>query len=113
MEEIRDGLLAIDGSIDLTMGGTLQSGFGTDGENSEDRLSINPDQQAPHRLSAAAPLESAEPAQPFRFWRRHHAQRRTRLATNVAPQALFMMNSEFIAERSRELARKLARGGRG
>src|SRR5207302_5238186 len=33
VEEMRDGMLSIDGSIDLTMGGTLQSGFGTDGEN--------------------------------------------------------------------------------
>src|SRR5438093_1240420 len=27
VEEMRDGMLAIDGSLDLTMGGTLQSGF--------------------------------------------------------------------------------------
>ena len=43
VEEIRDGLLAMDGSLDLTMGGTLQSGFGTDGENSSKRLSLNPE----------------------------------------------------------------------
>ena len=30
VEEIRDGMLAIDGTLDLTMGGTMQSGFGTD-----------------------------------------------------------------------------------
>ncbi len=34
VEEIRDGMLAIDGTLDLTMGGTLQNGSGTDGENS-------------------------------------------------------------------------------
>ena len=28
VEEIRDGMLAIDGSLDLTMGGTLQKGTG-------------------------------------------------------------------------------------
>ena len=57
VEEIRDGLLAIDGSLDLTMGGTLQSGFGTDGENSEDRLSIDPEASgAPYICRCGAPI---------------------------------------------------------
>jgi hypothetical protein len=43
VEEMRDGMLSLDGAIDLTMGGTLQSGFGTDGENSNDRLSVRPE----------------------------------------------------------------------
>jgi hypothetical protein len=37
VEEIRDGLLAIDGSLDYEVGGTMQKGFGTDGENSQAR----------------------------------------------------------------------------
>ena len=45
VEELRDGLLAIDGTLDLTMGGTLQSGRGTDGENNQGRLSIKPESQ--------------------------------------------------------------------
>ena len=40
---MRDGLLAIDGTLDLTIGGTLQKGSGTDGETSNDRLSLNPE----------------------------------------------------------------------
>src|SRR6185503_15378310 len=43
IEELRDGLLAIDGTIDVTMGGTLQTGRGTDGENNQERLSLNPE----------------------------------------------------------------------
>src|SRR5262249_60299687 len=43
VEEMRDGLLAIDGTLDLTMGGTLQTGRGTDGENNQARLSLNPE----------------------------------------------------------------------
>ncbi len=43
VEEIRDSLLMLDGSLDLTMGGTLQTGEGTDKEFSEDRKSLNPE----------------------------------------------------------------------
>ena len=42
VEEIRDGLLAIDGSLDFAMGGTLDDRVGTDPENSNDRLSLDP-----------------------------------------------------------------------
>ena len=44
VEEIRDSLLALDGSLDFTMGGALLSGRGTDKEFSDDRMSLNPDQ---------------------------------------------------------------------
>ncbi|MEZ5364608.1 MAG: DUF1553 domain-containing protein [Bryobacterales bacterium] len=57
VEEIRDGLLTVDGSIDLSMGGTMQEGFGTDGENSNDRLSINPDDEI--RRTIYLPLRRA------------------------------------------------------
>ena len=35
VEEIRDSLLYLDGSLDLTMGGSLQTGEGTDKEFSD------------------------------------------------------------------------------
>jgi cytochrome c553 len=108
VEEIRDGLLAIDGSIDLTMGGTLQSGFGTDGENSEDRLSINP--STSKRRTVYLPLRRSNLPSLLNLFDFGDATTPSegRAGTNVAPQALFMMNSKFIADRSRELARKLA-----
>jgi hypothetical protein len=107
VEEIRDGLLAIDGSIDLTMGGTLQSGFGTDGENSEDRLSINP--STSKRRTVYLPLRRSNLPSLLNLFDFGDATTPSegRAPTNVAPQALFMMNSQFIADRSRELARKL------
>ena len=43
VEEIRDSLLQLDGSLDLTMGGTLQTGVGTDNEFSDGRKSLHPD----------------------------------------------------------------------
>jgi hypothetical protein len=108
VEEIRDGLLAIDGSIDWTMGGTLQSGFGTDGENSEDRLSINP--STSKRRTVYLPLRRSNLPSLLNLFDFGDATTPSegRAGTNVAPQALFMMNSKFIADRSRELARKLA-----
>ncbi len=107
VEEIRDGLLRVDGSIDLTAGGTMQDGFGTDGENSNNRLSVNPDEQV--RRTVYLPLRRANlPAllNLFDFGDAATVMGK-RPATNVAPQALFMMNSEFVAERARNLASQL------
>jgi hypothetical protein len=104
VEELRDGLLAADGSIDLSMGGTMQEGFGTDGENSTDRLSINPDEQI--RRTVYLPLRRANlPAllNLYDFGDATTSQGR-RAETNVAPQALFLMNSKFVADRARGLA---------
>jgi hypothetical protein len=111
VEEIRDGLLAADGSIDLQMGGTLQAGFGTDGENSQDRLSVNPDKLT--RRTVYIPLRRANlPAllNLFDFGDATTALGR-RALTNVAPQALFMLNSEFLTERSRKLAASVVAAG--
>ena len=73
VEEMRDGMLAIDGTLDLTMGGTLQSGFGTDRENSSGRLSVGP--ESSKRREVYLPLRRRQPAhapEPLRFRRRHH-----------------------------------------
>jgi uncharacterized protein YeaO (DUF488 family)/mono/diheme cytochrome c family protein len=104
VEEIRDGLLAIDGSIDLTMGGTLQTGFGTDGENSDGRLSLRPESN-PRRM-VYLPLRRANlPSllNLFDFGDATTSQGK-RANTTIAPQALFMMNSDFITERAKKLS---------
>jgi Protein of unknown function (DUF1553)/Protein of unknown function (DUF1549) len=110
VEEIRDGLLAIDGSIDLTMGGTLQTGFGTDGENSQDRLSMDP--SVSKRRTVYLPLRRSNLPSLLNLFDFGDATTPSegRASTNVAPQALFMMNSKFISDCSRELARKLEVG---
>ena len=110
VEEIRDGLLAIEGSIDLTMGGTLQTGFGTDGENSQARLSMDP--STSKRRTVYLPLRRSNLPSLLNLFDFGDATTPSegRASTNVAPQALFMMNSKFIADRSRELARKLEAG---
>jgi hypothetical protein len=107
IEELRDGLLLADGSLDTTMGGTMQSGFGTDGENSSDRLSLNPEKEK--RRMVYLPLRRANlPAllNLFNFGDATTMQGK-RMVTNIAPQALFMMNSEFLTDRSLAISKAL------
>ena len=107
VEEIRDGLLLADGSLDTKMGGTMQSGFGTDGENSSGRLSLNPEKEK--RRMVYLPVRRANlPAllNLFDFGDATTMQGK-RLMTNIAPQALFMMNSEFLTDRSQSISKAL------
>jgi cytochrome c551/c552 len=110
-EELRDGMLWMDRSLDLTMGGTMQSGFGTDGENSSDRLSVRPD--TVKRRSVYVPLRRANlPAlmNLFDFGdATTSASKRT--STTIAPQALFLMNSDFVADRAKALAQQASDAG--
>jgi hypothetical protein len=110
-EEIRDALLAIDGTLDYTMGGTLQTGIGTDGENSNGRLSLRP--ETVKRRMVYLPLRRANlptMLNLFDFGDATTASGR-RVVTTVAPQALFMMNSDFVAERARNVAVRIGREG--
>lgn len=107
VEEMRDGLLAIDGTIDLTIGGSLQSGRGTDGETSQGRLSINPDKQK--RRTVYLPLRRANLPTLLNLFDFGDATTMNgkRQLTNVATQALFWLNSEFLTDRSTDLAKAL------
>jgi hypothetical protein len=107
VEEIRDSLLALDGSLDLTMGGTLQSGTGTDGENSAQRLSLRP--EVSRRRTIYLPLRRANLPALLNLFDFGDATTvgGKRARTNVAPQALFMLNSEFLTERSLGVAEPL------
>jgi uncharacterized protein DUF1553 len=106
-EEIRDGMLALTGQLDLTVGGTLQAGFGTDGENSSGRLSINPDTSV--RRTVYLPIRRSNLPSLFNLFDFGDATTpgEGRARTNVSPQALYMMNGEAVGKRSRELARAL------
>ena len=111
VEEIRDGVLALDGSLDTTMGGAIQKGVGTDGENSADRLSIDPLKLT--RRTVYLPVRRANlPGllNLFDFGDATTVNGR-RSNTNVAPQALFAMNSEFGFEHARKLAEALLASG--
>ncbi|MFN8007746.1 MAG: PSD1 and planctomycete cytochrome C domain-containing protein [Terriglobia bacterium] len=107
IEEIRDSLLWIDGSLDLGMGGTLQKGVGTDVEFSDDRKSFNPEESK--RRLVYLPLRRSNLATVLNLFDFGDAttSNEARLPTNVAPQALYMMNSKFVSERMDALANKL------
>lgn len=107
IEEIRDGMLAIDRSIDRVMGGSMQSGIGTDRENSNGRLSIDPSTST--RRMVYVPLRRANLPTLLNLFDFGDAVTSIgkRQVTNVAPQALFMMNSEFVAQRADNLAQQL------
>ena len=107
VEEMRDGLLAIDGTIDLTMGGTLQAGRGTDGENNQGRLSLNPEKVK--RRTVYLPLRRANLPTLLNLFDFGDATTMggRRQLTNVATQALFWLNSEFLTDRSATVAKTL------
>ena len=113
VEQIRDGMLAIDGTLDTTMGGTLQSGFGTDSENSSSRLSLNP--ETVRRRTVYLPLRRSNLPSLLNLFDFGDATtvNGRRSLTNVAPQALFMMNSGFVNERAKNISQAvLALGAR-
>ena len=107
VEEIRDAMLAIDGTIDYEMGGTLQKGFGTDGENSNGRLSLNPEKVK--RRMVYLPLRRSNLASLLNLFDFGDAvtPMGKRVLTNVAPQALFAMNSGFVQERADVISKQL------
>ena len=108
VEEIRDGLLSMDGSLDLAMGGSLAEFITyTDNENSNDRLSMDPEKS--NRRMVYLQLRHANLPSLLNIFDFGDAtvSIEKRPHTNVAPQALFMMNSRFVAGRSRNLATAL------
>jgi mono/diheme cytochrome c family protein len=104
VEEIRDAMLSIDGTIDLTMGGPLQEGTGTDGENSAKRMSIDP--ATSKRRTVYIPLRRSNLPSLLNLFDFGDATTtgEGRSRTNVAPQALFAMNSPFINRSASALA---------
>ncbi|MBL8216778.1 MAG: DUF1553 domain-containing protein [Bryobacterales bacterium] len=111
VEEMRDALLQIDGSVDWTMGGKMMEGEGTDKEFAEARKSIDPD-SSKRRLVYLPLRRSNLPAMLNLFdFGDATTSNEGRTQTNVAPQALFMMNSGFVAERARTVAAMLRADG--
>ena len=108
VEELRDAMMALDGSIDLEMGGTLQTGKGTDGENSAGRLSIDP--ATSKRRTVYLPLRRSNLPSLLNLFDFGDATTTCegRSLTNTAPQALFMMNSAFVTDRASGLATQMA-----
>ncbi|MBI4903593.1 MAG: DUF1553 domain-containing protein [Acidobacteria bacterium] len=105
-EELRDALLSLDGSLDLTMGGTLQSGEGTD-DFSTKRLSFSPEESK--RRTVYLPLRRSNVPTSLMLFDFGDATTTMELRnqTNIAPQALYLMNSPFVAARAETIAKQL------
>ena len=101
VEEMRDSLLAIDGSLDVTMGGALTDSLDSYGF---EEAYVHPDKTL--RRTVYLPIyrnkmptlltlfDFADPS----------ASIAVRPRTSVAPQGLYFMNSDFVQQRARALA---------
>jgi hypothetical protein len=104
IEEIRDAYLAMGGDLDLTMGGTLDPGVGTDGETSAGRISMNPEKT--NRRSIYLPLRRSNLPTLYTLFDFGDATTPEghRSPTTVATQALFVMNSPLVIREAKNLA---------
>jgi hypothetical protein len=104
IEEIRDAYLAMGGDLDLTMGGTLDPGVGTDGETSAGRISMNPEKT--NRRSIYLPLRRSNLPTLYTLFDFGDATTPEghRSPTTVATQALFVMNSPMVIREAKNVA---------
>ena len=109
VEEMRDALLTLDGSLDSTMGGTLWSGE-EEWEGGRPPL-INP--TTVRRRTVYLPIIRNEMPSVLRLF--DFADSATssgkRNRSTTAPQALYMMNSDFLREQSLSFAKLLVANG--
>jgi hypothetical protein len=107
IEEIRDAFLSIGGDLDLTMGGTLDPGVGTDGETSATRISMNP--ESTNRRSIYLPLRRSNLPTLYMLFDFGDATSPEghRNPTTVATQALFVMNSPMVNREAKELSDRI------
>ena len=100
VEEVRDSVLAVTGNLDTTIGGSLMSG-----QQGRKRLDIESLRRRtlyiPVRRGSVPSLLSS-----FDFGDATTSSE-GRPRTNVAPQALYAMNSGFVVEQSKEFAKHL------
>ncbi len=109
IEELRDSILALAGSLDLTMGGTLQPELGDSikGSSTEDPPYLAP--EASPRRTVYLPLYRNRLPKLLSLFDFVDSTASTgqRSQTNIAPQGLFVMNSEFFDGRARGFAQRL------
>ena len=109
IEEMRDTVLALEGSLDLTMGGTLQPELGdsTKGSSSPDPPYLAP--KDTKRRTVYLPLYRNRLPKLLGLFDFVDSTASTaqRSQTNVAPQGLFVMNSRFLDEGARAFAQRL------
>ncbi len=110
LEEMRDSYLAVGGALDLTIGGDLDAGAGRLAEFDRNNRRINPDDY--RRRSLYLPLMRNKLPTLLGLFDFGDATTTNgkRSVTNVAPQALYMMNSGFADSAARGVANQLVAG---
>ncbi len=100
IEQLRDSLLALDGSLDQTMGGTLLA------ESKGKRQKADPEEI--RRRTVYLPVRRGSIPNLLGIFDFGDATTSSggRNRTNVAPQALFLLNSQFVLDRALGLARQ-------
>lgn len=110
IEEIRDSFLALDGSLDLTLGGSLMETarpMEAGDKTKRRRNAVNADEVRRRTLYLPLRRGSMPTVLSIFDFGDATASNEARSRTNVAPQALFMLNSTFISERSIGFAKQL------
>jgi len=103
VEQIRDSFLAIGGNIDLSIGGSLLNSAPMKGK----RPSVNAD-ESPRRTLYVPVRRGSIPTVLATFdYGDATTSGEGRPRTNVAPQALFVMNSQFVLQQAGGLAKRL------
>ena len=107
LEELRDSYLALGGALDMTLGGNLDGGSGEIPEFMRNNRRLDPDDYT--RRSLYIPVMRNKV--PFIMGLFDFGDATTtmgkRTVTNVAPQALYAMNSRFASRSAGELAARL------
>ncbi len=104
VEEMRDSLLALDGSLDLAMGGVLTESLDSYGFKN---AYLHPDDT--RRRTVYLPVYRNKLPNLFTLFDFADPSTSTavRASTSVAPQGLYFMNSEFVHERAGALAERV------
>ena len=108
VEEMRDAFLALDGSLDLTLGGQVHDPVLTSTEeNVRSNTRINADDYL--RRTIYLPLHRHKLPSLLTLFDFGDAAQSSgkRAQSDIAPQALYLMNSGFVHSRSRALAEHL------
>jgi hypothetical protein len=101
IEQLRDSILAIDGSIDTALGGTLLI------ENKGKRQKADPEEITRRTIYIPVRRGSIPPLFNIFDFGDATTSGDGRSRTNVAPQALFLRNSKFAVTHARNLASQL------
>ncbi len=107
VEEMRDGLLSASGSLDLTMGGVISELAASRSYEERNKSRVDPERSC--RRTVYLPLNRNKLPTLLNLFDFVDSTTSTgkRTQTNVAPQGLYIMNSQFVDKQAHTLARHL------